>query len=190
LQTFHHASSIDFLDNKILVGHDNGRICTFDVTGENYKLHSVTHHDGECWGLEILPETNTFLTCGDDNEFHEYSLRTKSWLRAGKIWTRDINEGQAYATKKIKSTASTLCDYPAHQQGRAICYNKLMNHVAVSNNYGDIMVYDYNDFSNILAVLMNPREWVETMKYSPNCEMLAVGAHDDTVYVYSIDDEG
>jgi WD40 repeat protein len=60
--------------------------------------------------------------------------------------------------------------------------------VAVSNNYGDIFIFDYNNFSNKVAALLNPREWVEVMKYSPDGNWLAVGSHDNNVYVYQIDD--
>ena len=80
------------MDNKILVGHDNGRICTFDITGQDYKLHNVSHHDGECWGLEIIPEMKTFLTCGDDNEFHEFSFE---------------NNGESYQSTKVGYYVST-----------------------------------------------------------------------------------
>ena len=73
----HVASSLDYLDGKILVGHDNGRIVTLDLEGNDQQLVNVSHHDGECWGLEIIPEQATFLTCGDDNEFHEVSIKDK-----------------------------------------------------------------------------------------------------------------
>lgn len=130
------------------------------------------------------------MTCGDDNEFHEYSIKNKDVIRTGKIWTQQNNgSGKAYETKKIKSTASTLCDLPSHQQGRAIAYNKKFNHVAVSNNLGDIMVYDYNDFSKLITTLLVAREWVEALKYSPNGSYLAIGAHDDTIYIYSISED-
>jgi hypothetical protein len=77
------------MDGKILVGHDNGRICTVDINNDNIVHVNTSHHDGECWGLEIIQENGTFLTCGDDNEFHEFSLRSKDVVRSGKIWTLD-----------------------------------------------------------------------------------------------------
>ena len=98
LAHLYHASSIDYMDGKILVGHDNGNICTVDVDGQNLIQVNTSHHDGECWGLEVIQETGTFLTCGDDNQFHEYSIKDKNVLRSGKIWTQDINEGKPYKT--------------------------------------------------------------------------------------------
>lgn len=87
LAHLYHASSIDYMDGKILVGHDNGRICTYDIDGGNMVQVNTSHYDGECWGLEVLQESGTFLTCGDDNEFHEYSIKEKNVIRSGKIWT-------------------------------------------------------------------------------------------------------
>lgn len=67
-------------------------------------------------------------------------------LREGKIWTYDMYAGKPYETNKIKSTASTLSSAPAHQQGRGITYSSKLQHVAVSNNYGDVLILDYNNF--------------------------------------------
>jgi hypothetical protein len=44
----------------------------------------------------------------------EVSIRERKVLRAGKIWTKEMNGDKAYETKKIRSTASTLCDFPPH----------------------------------------------------------------------------
>jgi WD40 repeat protein len=181
---------MDFLDGKILVGHDNGRIITIDIEGRNEQLITTAHHDGECWGLDVIPEQGTFLTCGDDNEFHEISLREKRVLRSGKVWLPEHNDGKPYETHKIRSTASTLSSMPAHQQARAIAYSKHHCHLAVSNNNGDIAIFSYNDFSKKIATLLAPREWCEVMRYSPDGNFLAVGSHDDTVYVYAIEDDG
>lgn len=106
---------MDYLNGKVLIGHDNGRICTVDINGNEHSTQNISHHDGEVWGLEILPKKGTFLTCADDNEFHEYSIRNKRHMRSGKIWTKDMNGGNPYETKKNKSTASTLSDYPPYQ---------------------------------------------------------------------------
>jgi len=60
----------------------------------------------------------------------------------------------------------------------------------VSNNYGDITILDYNDFSKRITTLYKPREWCEVLVYSPNHEYLAVGSHDDSIYIYKINDKG
>lgn len=98
--------------------------------------------------------------------------------------------GKAYETSKIKSTASTMSSHPVQQQARAIAYSKHHNHVAVSNNYGDVHILDYNDFSKRITTLYKPREWCETIVYSPDGNFVAIGSHDDTIYIYKISEKG
>jgi len=187
---YHHASSLDVLDGKILVGHDNGRIQTVNADGTDKQLVNVSHHDGEAWGLEVLQDKGTFLTCGDDNQVFEYSIPEKKMVREGKVWSFELFGGKPYETSKIKSTASTLSSYPVQQQARCVTYSPHHDHVAVSNNYGDVSILDYNDFSKRLTTLYKPREWCEALSYSPNGEYLAVGSHDDSIYVYKVSEAG
>ena len=60
----------------------------------------------------------------------------------------------------------------------------------MSNNYGDVAILDYNDLTKRITTLYKPREWCEVMVYSPNQEFLAVGSHDDSIYVYKISGNG
>jgi len=187
MEQYHFASSIDILDGKIVVGHDNGKIQTVNVDGTNKQLVNSSHCDGEAWGLHVLEDKGTFLTCGDDNIIYEFDIKGKKMIKEGKIWTYDMYSGKPYETNKIKSTASTLSSYPVNQQGRGITHSKKWNHVAVSNNFGDVAILDYNDFSKRITTLYKPREWCEVMVYSPDEQFLAVGSHDDSIYVYKID---
>ena len=60
----------------------------------------------------------------------------------------------------------------------------------MSNNQGDIHIFEENDFTNCIAKLKHPQEWVEAIEYSPDNRFLAVGAHDDTIYIYKISTDG
>jgi len=190
MDTQHLASSIDFRDRIVVIGHDNGRIFKCNIDSEEQTTVCESHHDGEVWGLEVLPQKGTFLTCGDDNEFYEVDIKQKKVIRGGYVWLPEHNGGKAYETGKIRSTASTMCSFPSHQQGRAITYSSVHNHVAVANNHGDITIFSYDDFTHIVQKFKHPQEWVETMEYSPDNKFLAVGAHDDTIYIYKISEEG
>lgn len=83
-----------------------------------------------------------------------------------------------------------MASTPAHQQSRGITYSKKWNHVAVSNNQGDVTILDYNDFSKRVTTLMKPREWCECLSYSPDENFLALGSHDDSIYIYKISESG
>ena len=118
-----------------------------NVDGTNKKVVSASHSDGEVWGLETCGSNGTFLTVGDDNTIYEFSIKDKSMVRKAKVWTFELNGGQPYETSKMKPTASTLSKHPAYQQGRAIAYSPKNGHVAVSNNYGDVIILDYKTLS-------------------------------------------
>jgi len=118
------------------------------------------------------------------------SIKDKKVVKQGKVWSYDMMGGKPYETQKIKSTASTLSAYPVQQQARALCYSSKHKHVAVSNNYGDVHILDYNDLSKRITTLYKPREWCEVMAYSPNHEFLAIGSHDDSIYIYKISEAG
>lgn len=49
----------------------------------------------------------------------------------------------------------------------------------MANNFGDVQIFSYDDFSKPLQTLKEPKEWVEVMKYSPDAKCLAVGSHDN-----------
>ena len=53
------------------------------MESEEQTIHTYTHHDGEVWGLAVLPEKGTFLTCGDDNQFFEVNLIDRKVVRNG-----------------------------------------------------------------------------------------------------------
>jgi WD40 repeat protein len=114
LETRYLASSIDFLDGCILIGHDNGVIITCDLETEAQQILGVSHCDGEVWGLEVNPEKGTFYTSGDDNQFMEFDLFNKRIVRKGKVFSTDYNNGKPYELTKIRSTASTLSSCPPH----------------------------------------------------------------------------
>ena len=187
LEQFSSASALDILDGKILVGHDNGILQTVNVDGSNKNVVGAGHYDGEVWGLDNSDKTGTFFTCGDDNTIYEFSIKDKKMLRRAKIWSFELNNGKPYETEKMKSTASTLSKTPTYQQGRAIAFSHKNGHVAVSNNYGDVIILDYATLSKKVAKCMKAREWSEAMAYSADGSHLAIAGHDDAVYVYKVE---
>ena len=54
--------------------------------GSSYQTIKTWHHSGDIWAVEPIPDQGTFLTCGEDNEFHEISIASKEVLRTGTIY--------------------------------------------------------------------------------------------------------
>ena len=65
-----------------------------------------------------------------------------------------------------------------------MAYCKSRGHVAVANNMGKVSIRDKNDLDKKIKTIKDPEEWCEVMKYSPDERFLAVGSHDNAVYVY------
>jgi len=104
--------ALDFANNNLLVGLRNGSIVEFkDILATENPVENVlmrSHFEGEIWGLEIVPEQNKVLTCGDDNMVMVFDYETKRFDRKGTV------SGHKCENKdKIKSaTASSMSMYP------------------------------------------------------------------------------
>jgi WD40 repeat protein len=191
LNVFSPVFSIDVLQGRLALAHESGLLHVMSLDGSDRKEVTRAHHDGEVWGLEVLPSKGTILTCGDDGEIYEYDLSNKKCLRQGKVWTPALHGSKTYELSKGKIyTASSICQAPKQMQGRAIAYSSKLNQVAVSNNYGDVMVLDYNNLERKICLIAKPKEWCEVLVYSPCHQYLAIGSHDDTVYIYKTNEDG
>lgn len=51
---------------------------------------------------------------------------------------------------------------------------------------GKISIRDKNNFDKKIKTLKDPSEWCEVMKYSPCGVYLAVGSHDNNIYIYEV----
>jgi WD40 repeat protein len=83
-------------------------------------------------------------------------------------------------------------------------YNIQLNHLAVGNNEGTITIRqvqnlaeyatsgkeDTVNLDTVVCTLNHPREWVEEIRYSPDGKKLAVGSHDNYIYLYSTAETG
>lgn len=73
------------MNGKILIGLRNGSIYEINETSEDKKHLLASHHEGEAWGLEVIPEEKTIMTIGDDNKIMVFDYENKKFLRKGTI---------------------------------------------------------------------------------------------------------
>lgn len=179
-----YPRSIDYLNGKVLVGLRNGSIYEINESTEEKKHLLASHHEGEAWGLEIAPEKNIIVTVGDDNKILVFDYEQKKLITQGVI-SHKSQPGNKEKAKKV--TASTLSAYPPNQQGRAITYSRKHSHVAISNNMGKISIRSKDDLEQKIKTISDAEEWCEVMKYSPCERYLAVGSHDNNIYVYDVE---
>lgn len=91
--------------------------------------------------------------------------------------------------RKIKRGASSLTQFPDSQCSRAIAHCPINGHIAVGHNDGTLTIRESVYFlDKIIATKNDSKEWIEDMEYSPDGNKLAVGSHDNNIYIYSTSD--
>lgn len=122
---------------------------------------------------------------GDDNKILGIDYHKRKVVSEGIV---SLDEKLRDEDKGKTPTAATLSYYPVHQQSRALAYCKENGHIAVSNNYGSVSIRQKSNLTQEQHFLSQPREWNEVMKYSPCGAYLAVGSHDNKIYIYKVSD--
>jgi len=132
-----------------------------------------SHCDGEVWGLALM-ENGNVITTGDDNKVMCWDPKTRKNNAVGKVTDR--------AVKSKKGGASTLSTLPDSQCSRAVAVNS--NWIVIAGNDGCVSVRSCRDPHTECHLLKDSAEWIEVMAFSPDNMWLAVGSHDNNIYIY------
>jgi WD40 repeat protein len=163
---------------SILAGLKDGRIVQIDQSG-NLQTVMEGHCDGETWGLSVCPLTGLVVTTGDDNKILAWDTTQRKCVAKGTV------NAQAGPMNKIGEGAGSITQSPPNQCARAVTINKVSGHVAVGTNDGTVTVRaGANSLDQNVATINDSKEWIEAIKYSPCGKFLAVGSHDNRIYVY------
>ena len=182
ITTSHDVGSIpracDLLGDKIIVGCRDGTI--YEIEGENKKAVMESHCDGEVWGLDVSSDNpNMFVTVGDDNKLKVWDCSQKKCMNTIEL------EAKAGPKRKAGEGASTLAYNSPNQQARAVSINKSNGAVCVGFNDGHFNVYSgLAHLDSVVATGKDPKEWIETIRFSPDGKWLAIGSHDNGIYIY------
>jgi WD40 repeat protein len=71
---------------------------------------------------------------------------------------------------------------PDSQCSRGLAFHG--GHLAILCNDGSVRIRDVADLSKDVCVKDDSSEWCECAAYSPDGKYLAVGSHDNNIYVY------
>jgi len=88
--------------------------------------------------------------------------------------------------KKRIGGASTLSVFPPNQSGRATAINKANGNVAVGINNGEVHIHSDLKSLKLIKTLTPSKEWIEVIQYSPDGTKMAVGSHDNKIYIYDV----
>ena len=78
-----------------------------------------------------------------------------------------------------------MTELPDSQCARGVAYNPSNGHIAVGHNDGTLTIRaGFTKLDQIVATNKNSQEWIEVLQYSPDGKKLAVGSHDNNIYIY------
>uniref|UniRef100_A0A2K6KJB0 EMAP like 3 n=1 Tax=Rhinopithecus bieti TaxID=61621 RepID=A0A2K6KJB0_RHIBE len=121
----------------------------------------IQGHTDELWGLCTHPSQNRFLTCGHDRQLCLWDGESHALA-----WSIDLKE-------------TGLCaDF--HPSGAV---------VAVGLNTGRWLVLD-TETREIVSDVIDGNEQLSVVRYSPDGLYLAIGSHDNVIYIYSVSSDG
>lgn len=118
-------------------------------------------HTDELWGLAIHASKPQFLTCGHDKH-------ATLWDAVGHrpVWDKIIED-------------------PAQSSG----FHPSGSVVAVGTLTGRWFVFD-TETKDLVTVHTDGNEQLSVMRYSPDGNFLAIGSHDNCIYIYGVTDNG
>ena len=144
-------------DGKILIGTKGSEIYEINVLNPAETFRWMQGHSderSELWGLDVHPKGSKFVTAGDDMTVRVWDMKGRQQLHIANM------------NSKIRSVA----------------FNFDGSNIAVATFEGRIKVLS-SDLQTLVVDVGCASKWIQSMKYSPNGSVLAVGSHDTTIYL-------
>ncbi|XP_052476132.1 echinoderm microtubule-associated protein-like 1 isoform X6 [Carassius gibelio] len=118
-------------------------------------------HTDELWGLTVHPLKHQFLTCGHDKHVC--------------LW--DSASHQPIWTKTLEDAAQSAAFHPSGTT------------VALGTQTGRWLVLD-TESKDLVTVHTDGNEQLSIMRFSPDGHFLAIGSHDNYIYIYAVAENG
>ncbi|XP_073682832.1 echinoderm microtubule-associated protein-like 1 isoform X5 [Garra rufa] len=118
-------------------------------------------HTDELWGLTVHPLKHQFLTCGHDKHVC--------------LW--DSASHQPIWTKTLEDAAQSAGFHPSGAT------------VAIGTQMGRWLVLD-TESKDLVTVHTDGNEQLSVMRFSPDGNFLAIGSHDNYIYIYAVGENG
>ncbi|XP_052437341.1 echinoderm microtubule-associated protein-like 1 isoform X5 [Carassius gibelio] len=118
-------------------------------------------HTDELWGLTVHPVKHQFLTCGHDKHVCMWDSASHQ-----PIWTKTLEDATQSAG--------------FHPSGAT---------VAIGTQTGRWLVLD-TESKDLVTVHTDGNEQLSVMRFSPDGNFLAIGSHDNYIYIYAVAENG
>uniref|UniRef100_A0A670ZG54 EMAP like 2 n=1 Tax=Pseudonaja textilis TaxID=8673 RepID=A0A670ZG54_PSETE len=121
----------------------------------------VQGHTEELWGLATHPSLDQFLTCGQDKQVHLWSVASHQ-----PLWSKGVEDAARSAG--------------FHPNGSVL---------VVGTVTGRWLVLD-TETRDLVAIHTDGGEPISVVSFSPDGKYLALGSHDNFVYIYLVSEGG
>ncbi|XP_056128797.1 echinoderm microtubule-associated protein-like 1 [Lampris incognitus] len=135
--------------------------CVLQGSLDGEFLPITQGHTDELWGLAVHPLKPQFLTGGYDRQV--------------SLW--DSSSHQPIWTKNMDDAAQSAGFHPSGAV------------VAVGTQTGRWLVLD-TDSKDLVTVHTDGNEQLSVMRYGPDGNFLAIGSHDNYIYIYAVAENG
>lgn len=188
-----HVRAIAFNDQKsrFAVGLYSGEIYEFSYTSLESDMKAVVTEvnqshfarsskwTNEVWGLTVLRDGDTFLTCSDDCTLRLWSSAQRRCLKRMNL-NIDKNGTLLAPDQKTKDTRGC-------SKLRSVAVSPNEKIVAVGTMDGTLRIVDISKEPwKQVAQIKNRKKWLQDVKFSPDGALLAVGSHDAFIDVYTV----
>ncbi|XP_006627673.2 echinoderm microtubule-associated protein-like 2 isoform X1 [Lepisosteus oculatus] len=144
---------------SLFVGTTRNCILQGSLSGELRPI--VQGHTDELWGLDVHPNLEQFITCGQDKLVHLWDAVSHQ-----PLWSKYIEE-------------------PARSAG----FHPSGSVVALGTMTGRWLVLD-TETQDVVCAHTDGNEIISIVKYSPDGAYLAVASHDNFIYLYAASENG
>ena len=145
-------------ENRLLIGTRASEIYEVSLLSTSEVFRHVQGHfsnRAEVWGLASHPTLPLFVTCGDDKTVRTWNAKVLQQVDIVNIGAK----------------------------ARAVAISPDGTQVAVATYEGKILVLNAKELKREEAQVTVSSSWMEVMQYSPDGRLLAVGSHDNTIYI-------
>ncbi|KAG5192222.1 WD40-repeat-containing domain protein, partial [Tribonema minus] len=138
------------------------------------------HHSGELWGLAAHPSEGEYCTAGDDQTLRVWDVASKRQLCAANLG--GAARACAYSPDGALVAVGMGGGGARGGSGKQRCDGAVKVFERSVNGGGQVAL-------RLLHELRDAKQWISDIKFSPDGKTLAVGSHDNCVYLYSVEQQ-
>ncbi|XP_063526925.1 echinoderm microtubule-associated protein-like 3 isoform X3 [Pongo pygmaeus] len=162
------------LGSELLVGTTKNALLRGDLAQGFSPV--IQGHTDELWGLCTHPSQNRFLTCGHDRQLCLWDGESHALA-----WSIDLKVEPCAPGSPMPHPPGHLWP-PRLPQHLAFCFPE------VASLYW-WLVLD-TETREIVSDVIDGNEQLSVVRYSPDGLYLAIGSHDNVIYIYSVSSDG